>query len=117
MKEAVIVAAKRTAFGKYGGKMRHIEPEGLLKPLFSYFNTHYTSIMDNVDDVILGNVVGNGGNVARKALLEAGLKHQIPGMTIDRQCGSGLEAVNQACRMVQAGAGTVYIAGRCRKYK
>ncbi|MCY1037243.1 acetyl-CoA C-acyltransferase [Staphylococcus nepalensis] len=111
MKEAVIVAAKRTAFGKYGGKMRHIEPEGLLKPLFSYFNTHYTSIMDNVDDVILGNVVGNGGNIARKALLEAGLKHQIPGMTIDRQCGSGLEAVNQACRMVQAGAGTVYIAG------
>ena len=111
MKEAVIVAAKRTAFGKYGGKMRHIEPEGLLKPLFSYFNTHYTSIMDNVDDVILGNVVGNGGNIARKALLEAGLKHQITGMTIDRQCGSGLEAVNQACRMVQAGAGTVYIAG------
>ena len=51
------------------------------------------------------------GNLARKSLLEAGLDFKIPGITIDRQCGSGLEAVIQACRMVQSGAGTIYIAG------
>lgn len=57
--------------------------------------------MDQVDDVVLGNVVGNGGNVARKSLLEAGLNHRIPGITLDRQCGSGLESIIYACRMVQ----------------
>ena len=111
MNEAVIVAAKRTAFGKYGGKLRHLEPELLLQPLFNYLKNNYAAIVSNIDDVILGNVVGNGGNIARKALLEAGLNQQVPGVTIDRQCGSGLEAVNQACRMIQAGAGSIYIAG------
>ena len=48
--------------------------------------------MDQVDDVVLGNV-GNGGNVARKSLLEAGLNHRISGITLDRQCGSGLESI------------------------
>lgn len=111
MNEAVIVAAKRTPFGKYGGKLKHLEPEALLKPLFEHFNAQYVDIMTEIDDVILGNVIGNGGNIARKALLEAGLNQNIPGLTLDRQCGSGLEAVIHACRMVQAGAGSIYIAG------
>lgn len=67
--------------------------------------------MGKIDDVVLGNVVGNGGNIARKALLEAHLNDEIPGLTIDRQCGSGLESVIHACRMIQAGAGDIYIAG------
>lgn len=111
MNEAVIVAAKRTPFGKYGGKLKHLEPEALLKPLFEHFNAQYVDIMTEIDDVILGNVIGNGGNIARKALLEAGLNQNITGLTLDRQCGSGLEAVIHACRMVQAGAGSIYIAG------
>lgn len=111
MKDVVIVAAKRTPFGKYGGALKHIEPENLLKPLFNHFSTQYPESMAHVDDVILGNVIGNGGNIARKALLEAGLNTQIPGLTVDRQCGSGLEAIIQACRMVQSGAGSIYIAG------
>ena len=60
---------------------------------------------------MIGNIVGNGGNIARKALLEAGLAESIPGVTMDRQCGSGLESIIYACRMVQAGAGHIYIAG------
>ncbi|RIL45315.1 acetyl-CoA C-acyltransferase, partial [Mammaliicoccus fleurettii] len=111
MKEAVIVAAKRTAFGKYGGKLKHIEPEHLIKPLFTHFKETFPHVMSDIDDVILGNVVGNGGNLARKSLLESELDHHIPGVTIDRQCGSGLEAILQACRMIQAGAGTIYMAG------
>ncbi|PHK50512.1 thiolase family protein [Staphylococcus edaphicus] len=111
MAEAVIVAAKRTAFGKYGGSLRHVEPEDLLKPLFQHFTEKYAKAMLHIDDVVLGNVVGNGGNIARKALLEANLNIHIPGLTLDRQCGSGLEAITYACRMVQAGAGNMYIAG------
>ena len=67
--------------------------------------------MAKVDDVILGNVVGNDGNIARKSLLEAGMSKSIPGVTIDRQCGSGLDAVTTACRMIQAQAGSIYIVG------
>ena len=91
--------------------MKHLEPESLLEPLFNHFTDQYPKVMSLLDDVILGNTVGNGGNLARKSLLEAGLDFKIPGITIDRQCGSGLEAVIQACRMVQSGAGTIYIAG------
>ncbi|WP_251518699.1 MULTISPECIES: thiolase family protein [unclassified Staphylococcus] len=111
MKEAVIVAAKRTAFGKFGGTLKHIEPEMLLKPLFQHFQSYYPEAMAKVDDVILGNVVGNDGNIARKSLLEAGMSKSIPGVTIDRQCGSGLDAVTTACRMIQAQAGSIYIVG------
>ncbi|PTJ80571.1 thiolase family protein [Staphylococcus kloosii] len=111
MKQPIIVAAKRTAFGKYGGTLKHLEPEQLLLPLFEHFKAQYPDIMTQIDDVILGNIVGNGGNIARKSLLEAGLDNRIPGITIDRQCGSGLEAVIQACRMIQAEAGQVFIAG------
>ncbi|MBF7019463.1 thiolase family protein [Staphylococcus sp. 18_1_E_LY] len=111
MKKPIIVAAKRTAFGKYGGTLKHLEPEQLLLPLFENFKSQCPDIMTKIDDIILGNVVGNGGNVARKSLLEASLDSSIPGVTIDRQCGSGLEAVIQACRMIQAEAGKVFIAG------
>ncbi|WP_449372834.1 thiolase family protein [Arthrobacter psychrolactophilus] len=64
-----------------------------------------------ISDVILGNATGGGGNVARLAALTAGLPEHIPGMTVDRQCGSGLEAIVLACRLIQAGAGELYLAG------
>lgn len=111
MNEPVIVAAKRTAFGKYGGTLRHLEPEQLMKPLFQYFSDLDFNVMQDIDEVVLGNVIGNGGNIARKALLEAGLNERIPGITLDQQCGSGLAAIQYACRMIQAGAGKIYLAG------
>ena len=100
MKEAVVIWAKRTPFGKYGGALRHLEPEALVTT-FQNLKQTFPEVMDQVDDVVLGNVVGNGGNVARKSLLEAGLNHRISGITLDRQCGSGLESIIYACRMVQ----------------
>lgn len=109
--EPVIVAAKRTPFGKYGGIFKQLEPELLLKPLYEYLLADHAEALEHLSEVVLGNVVGNGGNIARKSLLEAGLPVDIPGVTIDRQCGAGLEAVTYACRMIQAGAGEVYIAG------
>nr|WP_263313777.1 thiolase family protein [Mammaliicoccus sp. Marseille-Q6498] len=109
--EPVIVAAKRTPFGKYGGVLKHLEPEMLLMPLYDYLKSEHQHAMKDLSEVVLGNVVGNGGNIARKSLLEAELSEHVPGVTIDRQCGSGLEAVTYACRMIQANAGEIYVAG------
>ena len=67
-------STKRIAFGKYGGYLKHLEPEQLLEPLFNYFQAEYPGAMEYLEDVIIGNTVGNGGNIARKSLLEAGLK-------------------------------------------
>lgn len=64
-----------------------------------------------VDDVILGNVLSGGGNIARLTALQTGLSIQLPGLTIDRQCGSGINAVNLAAQAIWAGDGEVYIAG------
>jgi acetyl-CoA C-acetyltransferase len=70
-----------------------------------------TGIEDVIDDVILGNVTGPGGNVARVSVLEAGLPLSVPGITLDRQCSAGLEAIRLACHLIQGGAGKCYIAG------
>jgi acetyl-CoA C-acetyltransferase len=65
----------------------------------------------NIDDIILGNVVGPGGNVARVSALEAGLPITVTGLTIDRQCSAGLDAIRIASFLIQGGAGKCYIAG------
>ncbi|UOQ95415.1 thiolase family protein [Halobacillus shinanisalinarum] len=109
MKEVVIVKAKRTPVGRVGGVLSHIPPEKLMNPILKDLIQGLDP--GEIDDVILGNVVGPGGNMARLSLLEAGLPMTVPGVTIDRQCGSGLEAINIAGRLVQAGAGDIYIAG------
>ncbi len=103
--------AKRTPIGKMGGIFSELEPESLLAPLIEHIVSATNLQGDHIDDVIIGNVVGPGGNIARVAALEAGLPVTVPGVTIDRQCGSGLEAINIAARLVQSGAGEVYLAG------
>lgn len=111
MRNAVIVMAKRTPIGKLGGHFSTVEPENLLAPLIKEI-VQATQLPKNlIDDVIIGNVIGPGGNIARLSALEADLPFTVPGMTIDRQCGSGLEAINIAMRMVQSGAGDIYFAG------
>ncbi|MED1097160.1 MULTISPECIES: acetyl-CoA C-acyltransferase [Bacillus] len=108
MKRAVIVQAKRTPIGKENGMLKHLQPHELAAPLLKQLSK---GIEEEVDDVILGNVVGPGGNVARLSALETGLPYDVPGMTIDRQCSAGLEAVRIACYSIQGGAGRCYIAG------
>ena len=63
------------------------------------------------DEVILGNCMGPGGDIARVAALRAGLGHDVPGVTVDRQCGSGLDAVLQAASRVRAGDARLVLAG------
>ncbi|PEZ08509.1 acetyl-CoA C-acyltransferase [Bacillus sp. AFS018417] len=108
MNRAVIVEAKRTPIGKVNGIFKDYSVEKLAAPLLTYISK---GIEKEIDDAIFGNVVGPGGNVARLSALEAGLPYTVPGVTIDRQCGAGLEAIRIACYLIQGGAGTCYIAG------
>ncbi|MBE3102853.1 MAG: acetyl-CoA C-acyltransferase [Bacilli bacterium] len=107
----VVVNSKRTIIGKKGGVLRGIPPEQMVSKLIQALLLNTGIKPEDISDVILGNVVGPGGNLARLSALTAGLPIGVPGLTVDRQCGSGLEAINLACRLIQAGAGEIYLAG------
>ncbi len=107
----VVVNSKRTIIGKKGGVLKDIPPEQMVSKLIKALLLNTGIKPEDVSDVILGNVVGPGGNLARLSALTAGLPLVVPGLTVDRQCGSGLEAINLACRLIQAGAGEIYLAG------
>jgi|SRR5690625_90422 len=111
MHTPVIVQAKRTAVGKVGGIFKNVPPESLGAAVIRSIMGESMLDPHTVDEVILGNAVGPGGNIARLTALTAGLPVDIPAFTVDRQCGSGLEAIHIACRKIQAGAGDIYIAG------
>ncbi|TFD87087.1 thiolase family protein [Cryobacterium lactosi] len=110
-RQPVILLGRRTAFARRNGALRTVTQDKLLAPVLAAVLADGGLPAAAVDDVIIGNAVGGGGNVARLALLTAGLPVSVPGQTIDRQCGSGLEAIVLACRLVQAGAGSLYLAG------
>lgn len=109
--QPVIVAAVRTPVGKAYGMLSSLSMEALLAPLFTRLLAELPAGHSPVDEVIIGNATGGGGNIARLAALSAGVPLDVPAVTVDRQCGSGLEAVIQACRLVQAQAGECYFAG------
>ena len=110
-REPVIVLGRRTAFGRRNGVFGRVRAEDLLAPVLTNVVEGSGVPASAIDDVIIGNAVGGGGNVARLAALTAGLPETVPGLTIDRQCGSGLEAIVLACRLIAAGAGDLYLAG------
>ncbi len=105
----VVVAARRTPIGDAGGVLRHSDVDVLAAAALGA--ALEDSGFASVDDVIMGNTLGPGGNPARVAALRAGLGVQVPGMTVDRQCASGLAAITTAAAMVRAGIGDVYLAG------
>ncbi|WP_163536423.1 acetyl-CoA C-acyltransferase [Gracilibacillus sp. YIM 98692] len=108
MNKAVIMNAKRTIIGKKNGVLKNYSPEQLA----SYVIQELTeNLHEPVDDILLGNAVGPGGNLARLSALESRQPLSAPGMTVDRQCGSGLEAIRLACHLIQGGAGDTYVAG------
>jgi acetyl-CoA acetyltransferase family protein len=113
MKEIVIVAGVRTAIGRMGGTIARYRPEELgafaLKGLVDK-----TGIDPNVvEDVVMGlsNSWHSAYNPARWAVLKAGLPYSLPGVTVERQCSSGLQAINFAATQIMAGLGDIYIAG------
>jgi 3-oxoadipyl-CoA thiolase len=115
MKEVVIVDAVRTPFGRYKGSLKNIRPDDLgalvIKALMER-NPEVNPL--EMEEVIFGNANQAGEdnrNVARMSALLAGLPIEVAATTINRLCGSGLDAVNYAARAILAGEGDIYIAG------
>jgi acetyl-CoA C-acetyltransferase len=113
MKEIVIVEGVRTAIGRAGGTIARFRPEELgafaIRGLVDK-----TGIDPNlIEDVVMGlsNSWHAAYNPSRWAVLKAGLPYSVPGVTVERQCSSGLQAINFAATQIMAGLGDIYIAG------
>lgn len=113
-REAVIVDAVRTPIGRFGGTLKSVRPDDLGALVIRKLMERNDIDPSIVEDVIMGcaNQAGEDNrNVARMSLLLAGLPVSVPGVTVNRLCGSGLEAINQAANGVLANRGDIYIAG------
>jgi acetyl-CoA acyltransferase len=115
MSEAYICAYVRTPIGRYGGSLSSVRTDDLAAvPLKALMERHAGIDFEAVDDVIYGcaNQAGEDNrNVARMAVLLAGLPGSIPGTTMNRLCGSGMDAVIAAARAIKAGEAELMIAG------
>ncbi|MDH6350712.1 acetyl-CoA C-acyltransferase [Brevibacillus sp. 1238] len=114
MNTPVIIDAIRTPIGRIGGALKEVRPDDLGALVIQKLLERNPLDVGTIDDVMMGcaNQAGEDNrNVARMSLLVAGLPVEVPGVTVNRLCGSGLEAVNQSANAIKAGAGEVYIAG------
>ena len=112
--DAVIVATARTPMGRYGGQLKDVRPDDLAAVVIAEVARRAGVEPADVDDVVMGcaNQAGEDNrNVARMGLLLAGFPVDVPGQTVNRLCGSGMQAVISAAREVQTGAAEVMIAG------
>ena len=114
LKEAWIVEALRTPFGRYGGALSSVRPDDLAATVLEAVVARSGINAANIDDVILGcaNQAGEDNrNVARMALLIAGYPVEVPGQTVNRLCGSGLQALAAAANAIAVGDAEVVVAG------
>jgi 3-oxoadipyl-CoA thiolase len=115
MKEVVIVDAVRTPIGRYKGSLKSVRPDDLGAVVISALLERNASLpQSEIEEVIFGNANGAGEdnrNVARMSAILAGLPVEVGGTTINRLCGSGMDAVIYAARAIMAGEGDVFIAG------
>ena len=113
--DAYLIDAARTPFGKHRGGLSGVRTDDLAAlPIVELIKRHSGLDPARLDDVILGDTNGAGEdnrNVARMAVLLAGLPETVPGVTVNRLCGSGGEAVIQAARAIRAGDASLMIAG------
>jgi len=115
MSEAFICDAVRTPFGRYGGAISSVRPDDLgAIPIKALMSRNPTVDWSALDDVVYGcaNQAGEDNrNVGRMSLLLAGLPEQVPGSTINRLCGSSMDAIGIASRAIKAGEASLMIAG------
>jgi acetyl-CoA C-acetyltransferase/3-oxo-5,6-didehydrosuberyl-CoA/3-oxoadipyl-CoA thiolase len=114
MREAVIVEAVRTPMGRHSGIFKDVRTDDLAAYIIAKMVAKTGINKDEIEDVYFGctNQAGEDSrNVARNASLLAGLPYTIPGATVNRLCGSGLEAINQAGRAVETDHGDLFVAG------
>ena len=113
MREVAIVSAKRTAVGSFGGVFKNVGPVELgkvaVQGALDTINLDYSL----VDEVILGNVLGagKGQNVARQVAMQAGLPKEVPALTINKVCGSGLKSVVLGAQSIMTGDNEIVVAG------
>jgi acetyl-CoA C-acetyltransferase len=113
MSNAVIVAAARTAIGKFGGSLAKVPASELGAIVIKEVLARAGVKPDQVDEVIMGQVLtaGVGQNPARQAVIKAGLPVTVPAMTINKVCGSGLKAVMLAAQAIANGDAEIVVAG------
>lgn len=113
MKEVVIVSAARTPIGSYGGSLKDVPTRTLGAVAIKGAIERAGIKPEMVDEVIMGAVLqgGLGQNVARQMTLDAGLPIEVPAMTINKVCGSGLRAVELAAQIIKAGDADIVVAG------
>jgi 3-oxoadipyl-CoA thiolase len=114
LRDAVIVATARTPMGRYGGQLKDVRPDDLAGLVIGQAVERAGVQSDEVDDVVFGcaNQAGEDNrNVARMGLLLAGLPVEVPGQTVNRLCGSGMQATITAAREIQTGGAGVMVAG------
>ncbi|WP_404457747.1 3-oxoadipyl-CoA thiolase [Sutcliffiella horikoshii] len=115
MKEVVIVDACRTPIGRYKGALKAVRPDDLGAIVIKALVERNPGVpLNEIEEVVFGNANQAGEdnrNVARMSALLAGLPVEVSGTTINRLCGSGLDAVNYAARAIMVGEGDIFIAG------
>ena len=113
MPDAVICEPLRTPVGRFGGVFRDVTPQELAATIVRELVGRTGITGAQVDDVVLGQAYPSGENpaIGRIVALDAGLGIDVPGLQVDRRCGSGLQAVLQACMQVQTGASDLLLAG------
>jgi len=113
MKDVVIVGAARTAIGTFGGSLKSVPARTLGAVCIKEALNRAGVKPEQVEEVIMGNVLqgGLGQNVARQMSLDAGLPIEVPAMTINKVCGSGLRAVELAAQIIKAGDADIIVAG------
>lgn len=115
MKEAVIVSTARTPIGRaFKGSLNNTKSPTMTAHAITHAIQRANIELDEIDDVVMGTVLAAGtagGNLARTAMLAAGIPHTVPAQTIDRQCASGLMAISIAAQQITAGAMGIVLAG------
>jgi 3-oxoadipyl-CoA thiolase len=114
MREVVIVAAARTPIGRYAGALRSVRPDDMSALVLRTLVERSGIDPSDVEDVMWGcsNQAGEDNrNVARMAVLAADFPETVPGTTLNRLCGSGLQAINSAAHAIVSGCGDVFLAG------
>jgi acetyl-CoA C-acetyltransferase len=113
MQEVVIVSLVRTALGKMGGALKDVQPEDLAQVVMKEAIARAGVEPASIDEVIFGQTKqsADAANLARVAALKAGIPVEVPAYTVMRQCGSGLQAINNAMQMIQCGLAEIVLAG------
>lgn len=108
---AVILSARRSAVVPHGGAFARLQIEALAAPVVQAVLADAGLALAEADELIAANALGAGGNPARRAALVAGLPERVAGLTIDRQCAGGLDAILLAAALVDSGAARIVVAG------